>query len=120
MRFIGDIFLIWTRTADQLMKLKQQINEVHPSIKFDFNFSNKEINFLDTVVNKTQSGKPETKLYRKESDRQASLHRKSEHPESLKRIISFSQALRICRICSTSNEFQDSCDNLRNNLIERR
>ena len=35
------------------MKLKQQINEVHPSIKFDFNFSNKEITFLDTVVYKT-------------------------------------------------------------------
>ena len=64
------------------MKFKQQINEVNPSIKFDFNFSNQEINFLDTVVCKTQSGKLETRLYRKESDRQAYLHRKSEHPES--------------------------------------
>ena len=62
-------FLIWTGTADQLMKFKQQINEVHPSIKFDFNFSNKATNFLGTAVYKTQSGKLETKLYRKESDR---------------------------------------------------
>ena len=105
LRFIDDIFLIWTGTTDQLMKFKQQINEVHPSIKFDFNFSNKEINFLDTVVYKTQSGKLETKLYRKESDRQAYLHCKSEHPESLKRSIPFSQALRLRRICSTNNEF---------------
>ena len=119
LRFIDDIFLIWTGTTDQLMKFKQQINEVHPSIKFDFNFSNKEINFSDTVVYKTQSGKLETKLYRKESDRQAYLHRKSEHPESLKRSIPFSQALRLRRICSTNNEFQDSCDKLRNKLIER-
>ena len=52
------------------MKFKKQINEVHPSIKFDFNFSNKEIPFWDSVVYKTQSGKPENKLYRKESDRQ--------------------------------------------------
>ena len=118
-RFIYDIFLIWTGTTDQLMKFKQQINEVHPSIKFDFNFSNKEINFLGTVVYKTQSGKLETKLYRKESDRQAYLHRKSEHPESLKRSIPFSQALRLRRICSTNNEFQDSCDKSRNKLIER-
>ena len=114
LRFIDDICLTWTGTTDQLMKFKQQINEVHPSIKFDFNFSNKEINFLDTVVYKTQSGKLETKLYRKESDRQAYLHRKSEHPESLKRSIPFSQALRLRRICSTNNEFQDSCDKLRN------
>ena len=38
LRYIDDIFLIWTGTTDQLMKFKQQINEVHPSIKFDFNF----------------------------------------------------------------------------------
>ena len=60
------------------MKFKWKINKVHRSIKFDFNFSNKEINVLDTVVYKT--GKLETKLYRKESERQAYLHRKSEHP----------------------------------------
>ena len=89
LQFIDDIFLIWTGTTDQLMKLKQQINEVNPPIKFYFNFSNKEINFLDTTVYKTQSGKLETKLYRKESNRQAYLHRKSGHPESLKRSIHF-------------------------------
>ena len=71
LRFIDYIFLIWTGTTDQLMKFKQQINEVHPSIKVDFNFSNKDINFLDTAVYKTQLGKLETKVYRKESDRQA-------------------------------------------------
>ena len=119
LRFIDDIFSKCTGTADQLMKFKQQINEVHPSIKFDFNFSNKEINFLDTIVYKTQPGKLEIKLYRKESDRQAYLHRESEHPESLKRSIPFSQALRLRRVCSTNNEFQDCCEKLRNKLIER-
>ena len=41
------LFLIWTGTTDQLMKFKQQINEVHLSIKLEFNLSNKEINVLD-------------------------------------------------------------------------
>ena len=49
------------------MKFKQQINEIYPSLKIDFNFCIKEIDFLDTVVYKTQSGKLEIKLYRKES-----------------------------------------------------
>ena len=49
------------------MKFKQHINEVHSSIKFNFNFSNKETNFLDKVVYKKQSGKPQTKFYWKES-----------------------------------------------------
>ena len=68
LRFMDAIFLVWTGTADQLMKFKQQINKIHPSIKSDLNFSIKEINVLDTVVYKTQSDKLETKLYRKESD----------------------------------------------------
>ena len=88
-------------------------------IKFGFNFSNKEISFLDTVVYKTQLNKLQTKLYRKESGRQAYLHRKSEQPESLKQSISFAQALHLRLICSTINEFQDSCDKLCNKLIER-
>ena len=67
LRFINNIFLIWTGTTDQLMKFKQQINEIYPSLKIDFNFCIKEIDFLDTVVYKTQSGKLEIKLYRKES-----------------------------------------------------
>ena len=79
----------------------------------------KEINFLDTVVYKTQSGKLETKLYRKEFDQQAYLHRKSEHSEYLKRSIPFSQALHLRSICSTYNECQDSCDKLSNKLIEK-
>lgn len=44
------IFLIWSGTADLLMKFKQQINQVHPSIEFHFNFFDKEINSLDTLV----------------------------------------------------------------------
>ena len=62
LRFINDIFIIWTGTLDQLLEFKQQVNEVHPSIKFDFKFSNKEVNFLDTAVYKTPIGKLETKL----------------------------------------------------------
>ena len=54
LQFIDDIFLIWTVTIDQLIKLKQQINEVHPSIKFAFSFFNKDIYFLDTFVYKKQ------------------------------------------------------------------
>ena len=68
------------------MKIKREINKVHPFIKFDFNFSNKETNFLDTVLYKT--GKVETKLYRKESEQHTYLYRKSEQPESLKGSIS--------------------------------
>ena len=54
--FNADIFVISTGTLDQLLEFKQRINEVHLSIKSDFKFSNKEINFLDTVVYETPTG----------------------------------------------------------------
>ena len=68
------------------MKLKQQMNRAHPSIKLDFNFSHKDIDFLDNV-------------YKTHSDKQ--------------------EKVRLFRICSTNNEFQDSYDKLRNNLIKK-
>ena len=48
------------------------------------------------------------------------LHRKSEHPDSFNGSIPFAQTLCLCHVCSTNNEFQDSCDKLRTKLIERR
>ena len=95
------------------IECKQRINEVHPSIKFDFKFSSKEINFLDSVVYKTPTGKLETKLYTKDTDRQPYLRRRSEHLESLKRNIPFSQTLRLRRICTPDKEFQLKCNELR-------
>ena len=57
-------------------------HQQQPSIKFDFKFSNKKNNFIDTVVYKTSTGKLETKLYQKDTGRKVYLHRKSEHPRS--------------------------------------
>ena len=54
---------------------------------------------MDPVVYKTPTRKLETKLYTMKTDRQAYLHRKSEHPESLKRNSPFAQALHLRRTC---------------------
>ena len=88
-----------------MLEFKERINEVHPSSKCDFKFSDKEINFLDTVVYKTPACKLETKLCTKDTDRQAYLDGRSEHPESLKRNLPFAQTLTLRRICTTAKEF---------------
>ena len=118
LRYIDDIFLIWTGTKEELEKLMNHLNKIHPSIKFDYENSNKEINFLDTIVYKR--GKSlQTRLYRKKSDRQNYLHHKSEHPKSLKDSIAYSQALRIKRICSEDDEFEHSINELQKKFEER-
>ena len=35
LRFIDDIFEIWTGNTEQLMKFKQEIDKIHPSIKLN-------------------------------------------------------------------------------------
>ena len=74
LQFIGGIFIVWTGTFDQMLEFKQRISEVYPSIRFDFKFLNKDINFLDIVVYKTPTRKLETKFYTKHNDRQPYLH----------------------------------------------
>ena len=49
-RYIDDIFFIWRGTEEDLKKFLAEINEVHPTIKFDHSFSKQTINFLDTKI----------------------------------------------------------------------
>ena len=48
MRYIEDIFFVWTGTLQELNKFKLEINQVDPSIKFHFDYSK------DKVSSKTQ------------------------------------------------------------------
>ena len=107
-------FFIWAGSENEL-QFTSKINEVHPSIKFDFNFSKTQIHFLDITITKTSTGKLLTTLYRKEIDRQSYLHRKSEHPETLKRNI----ALRLKTTCITKKDFTEQPKALTKRLVER-
>ena len=45
--YINDIFIIWIGTLDELSKFKAKINQVHSSMRFNFNYPSNNINFLD-------------------------------------------------------------------------
>ena len=98
LRFIEDIFRIWNDTKTQFDSFFKKINECHRSIKFEYEMSKTEINFLDTTVFKVDNKLP-TKLYIKPTDRQSYFHSKSQHPNSTKKSITYSQALRFNKIC---------------------
>ena len=72
LRFIDDIFLIWNGTKTEFDNFLKKINECHPSIKFEYEMSKTEINFLDTTVFKANN-KLRTKLHVKQTDRQSYL-----------------------------------------------
>ena len=64
-----------------LITFLKKINEYHPSIKFEYEVSQTEINFLDTTVIKVDN-KLRTKVYAKTTNKQSYLHSKSKHPNS--------------------------------------
>ena len=90
---------------DGVVDFMSELNQKDPSMKFDYKFDCKQIEFLDTIVYTDQQNKLQTTLFRKSSDRQNFLNAKSEHSFSLKKIISYSQALRIGWICSILQNF---------------
>ena len=70
-----------------------------------------EINCLDITVFKVDY-KLKTKVYIKPTDRQSYLHSKSEHPNSTKKSIAYSQALRFNKICYNRSDLHNNCKRL--------
>ena len=50
LRFIDDIFLIWTGSKTNLEKILNELNAKHPSIKFEYKILKERISFLDTKI----------------------------------------------------------------------
>ena len=51
-RFIDDIFTLWNTTREGILQFIEQANKHHPTIKFTAEISDRETNFLDTIVYK--------------------------------------------------------------------
>ena len=105
-RYIDDIFFIWKGTEEELQKFLAEVNDIHPTIKFDYEFSKKSINFLDSKVSFI-GNRLSTSVFTKPTDRKNYLHAKSYHPKSTKDSIAFSQATRLKRICTEEAEFRE-------------
>jgi len=102
-RFIDDIFLIWKGDRDSLTEFTDHLNNAAPSIKFTHEISTNSVTFLDTTVLKDRQGNINTDVYQKPTDTHPHLDWTSAHPPHLKQSIPYSQALRLRRICSSTD-----------------
>ena len=118
LRYIDDLFLIWTGTKDPFKEFISNLNNQQPSIKFTYKISNTSIDFLDTTVY-IKNRRIHTSIFKKPTDTQNYLHYKSEHPRTLKNSIPFGQILRIKRICSEAREFLQNCKKMLDKFSER-
>ena len=73
LRYIDDLFLIWTGTKEQSKDFVTNLNSQHPSIKFLYQIFDKSIDFLDTTVYIKNRRLPTT-IFTKPTDKQNYLH----------------------------------------------
>ncbi|XP_059588797.1 uncharacterized protein LOC109283246 isoform X1 [Alligator mississippiensis] len=102
LRYIDDIFIIWTENLQSLIEFHQKFNSHHPSIRLSLEYSSTNISFLDTMIS-IQKGKIQTTVYKKPTDQHTYLHRTSNHPKHTKKAVIYSQALRYHHICTEEN-----------------
>ena len=119
LRFIDDIFMIWTHGEDSLTEFITYLNSLHQSIKFTNEFSKTSINLLDTLVKLNENRELITTLYNKPTDTHLYLHYTSAHQVSILTKGSYSQYLRLRRICTLDEDFKSNARNLTRYYLKR-
>ena len=75
LRYLDDIFCLWTDTIEKSKDFLESLNAFHPSIKSTMDYSPYQINYLDILITKNESGKTlRTSLYAKPTDTHQYLH----------------------------------------------
>ena len=118
LRYIDDIFFIWTHGEQELERFLKDLNNFTPNLSFTHEASKNCIPFLDLKV-KLIDGKLETDLYMKPADCHQYLHYLSSHPKHTKRSIIYSQTLRVNRLCSLEKDFNYHKLNMKEWFIKR-
>ena len=118
LRFIDDVFIIWSHGKEKLEEFLTYINEVHETIKFTAEYSLREVAFLDTLVYKL-NGKLATKVYHKKTDEKMYLHYRSAHPKSHKDVVPYSLFIRCKRICTELKHYHMEIEEIIRKLAYR-
>ena len=118
LRFIDDIFFVWTHGEEKLNDFLSCLNEFHPNLNFTYEYSTDQINFLDVIVKK-EKDEFVIDLYCKATHCHQYLHYDSCHPDHMKKSSIYIQGLRIKRLCSDGHKLQKHLENLKNWFCER-
>ena len=104
LRYVDDIWGVWVGTEEELKDFHKMSNSIHPRIKVTMECSETNIAFLDVDMH-MQEGNITTKIFAKKTDRHLYVHKKSDHPTSMKRSIPYGLGIRAKRICSSNEQY---------------
>ena len=113
LRYIDDIFIIWTHGEESLRKVLEELNDFNQYIRFTYEYIAENIPFLDLKVG-SKDGKITTDLHVKPTECHQYLHFSSAHPNQ--RSVVFSQ---MSRLCSNESEFELNKEKMRSWYVKR-
>ena len=119
LRFLDDIFMIWNHSEQDLYDFISKINNCHDTIKFTFNYSDLEANFLDVNIKMKENAELDTSVHEKVTNCHQYIEFSSCHPLSCKQGISYSQGKRYRRITSGNTCFEKDLDRLKEYFLAR-
>ena len=105
-RYIDDIVGATSGSREEKEDFAHFVNGFHPSLNFTWVISDVQVPFLDLLLKPT-SDRLLTSIHYKETDTHSYLNYKSSHPARCKNSIPYSQFLRLKRICSEENDFEN-------------
>ena len=73
LRFIDDLFMIWTDSEQELLDFLSDLNKNYPSIKLKFTYSQTKQEFEDALIYKVQNDMLQTTISRKQKNRKKYL-----------------------------------------------
>ena len=104
LRYIDDVFCIWTHTRSELDSFILGLNNIKPRIKFTAEISTSSMVFLDLRVYKgsnfNTTGRLQTEISYKVTNNFTYIHGTSYHPRHVYKGVAKGEALRILRNCS--------------------
>ena len=118
LRYIDDIFFIWTHGENELKTFMGELNKFLPNLKFTYETSKDKLAFLDLNVS-LKNGVISTDLHTKTTDCHQYLHFSSSHPDHIKISIIYSQTLRLSKICSYERDFDTHALNMKSWFLDR-
>ena len=118
LRYLDEIFGIWTQNFQKLNELFNCINSLHPTVNFTRDYCTTEIEFLGVTVTKV-GNKLEIDLYCKPTDTHQYLHAQSCHRNVYKGSIAYGQVVRFKKIGSREEKLNNHLEQLRQRLIKR-
>ena len=82
-RYVDDVFVVWSFGKEKLLNFLDHLNSIHPRIEFTLELEqNNQLPFLDVLVIKTQDGRLEHTVYRKPTHTNRYLNAECPHHPS--------------------------------------